>query len=154
MLSSWLFSIMAYIIALLVFKPFVDKDLLTLTQHHRVAIFHRIFSFRNTLLPFLHPGTITADADSKALVELIVLYHPSLDLSDDLTKNDVEQFRYHSKRILTALFPAKSSSCLIQHHIFQLNTNQVNIYSIQHQQINDWKCSNQPLLLYFHGGGF
>ncbi|CAF4938493.1 unnamed protein product [Rotaria sp. Silwood1] len=145
---------MAYIIALLVFKPFVDKDLLTLTQHHRVAIFHRIFSFRNKLLPFIHPGSITADADSKALVELIVLYHPSLDLSDDLTKNDIEEFRYHSKQMLTALFPAKSSSCLIQHHIFQYNTNQVNIYSIQHQQINDWKCSNQSIILYFHGGGF
>ncbi|CAF4922193.1 unnamed protein product [Rotaria sp. Silwood1] len=113
-----------------------------------------MLTLRNKLLPFLHPGSITSDADSKALAELIVLYHPSLDLSDDLTNNDVEQFRYHSKRILTALFPAKSLSCLIQHHIFQYNTNQVNIYSIQHQQINDWKCSNQPILLYFHGGGF
>ncbi|CAF3960434.1 unnamed protein product, partial [Rotaria sp. Silwood1] len=154
MLYNWLFYILANTITLLVFKPFVDKNALTLTKHHRFAIFHQMLTLRNTLLPFLHPGSITMGADSKALAELIVLYHPPLDLSDDLTKNDVEQFRYHSKRILTALFPAKSSSCLIQHHIFQYNTNQVNIYSIQHQQINDWKCSNQPLLLYFHGGGF
>ncbi|CAF4184262.1 unnamed protein product, partial [Rotaria sp. Silwood2] len=31
---------------------------------------------------------------------------------------------------------------------------QINMYSIQHEKINDWKCSNQPLILYFHGGGF
>ncbi|CAF3476843.1 unnamed protein product [Rotaria sp. Silwood1] len=119
-----------------------------------MLILHRIFSLRNKLLPSLHPLSITTDADSKALVELIILYHPSLDLSDDLTDNDIEQFRYHSKRILTALFPIRSSSCLVQHHIFQYNTNQINMYSIQHQQINDWKYSNQSLVLYFHGGGF
>ncbi|CAF4971977.1 unnamed protein product, partial [Rotaria sp. Silwood1] len=145
---------MANFVMLLVFKYFVDKDLLTLTQHHRFAIFHQILSLRDKILSLGHPISITMDADSKALTELMSLYHPSFDLSDDLTNDDIEQFRYHSKRILTALFPAKSSSCLIQHHTFQYNTNQVNIYSIQHQQINDWKCSNQPILLYFHGGGF
>ncbi|CAF1537355.1 unnamed protein product, partial [Rotaria sp. Silwood1] len=74
---------MANAITLLVFKPFVGEDLLKLTQHHRFAIFHQILSFRNKILPFVHPISTTIDADSKALVELIVLYHPSLDLSDD-----------------------------------------------------------------------
>ncbi|CAF1193421.1 unnamed protein product [Rotaria sordida] len=145
---------MGIIVVILVFKPYVDEDLLALTRYHRMAIFHRMFSLRNKLLPFLHPGSITMDADSKALYELISLYHPQLDLSESLTKNDVEKFRYHSKRILTALFPAKSSSCLIQHHILQYNTNQIHMYYIQHEKINDWKCSNQPIILYFHGGGF
>ncbi|CAF4739317.1 unnamed protein product, partial [Rotaria sp. Silwood2] len=113
-----------------------------------------MISLRNKILPFIHPQSIRTDADSKALVELISLYHSELDLSDDLTNNDIEQFRYNSKRMLTALFPARTSSCLIQHHTFQYNTNQVNMYSIQHEKINDWKCSNQPLVLYFHGGGF
>ncbi|CAF4650607.1 unnamed protein product, partial [Rotaria sp. Silwood2] len=119
-----------------------------------MAIFHRMFSLQNKILPFLYPPSRTTDADSKALVDLISLYHPQLDLSDDLTDDDIEEFRYHSKQMLTALFPVRSSSCLIQHHTFQYNTNQVNMYSIQHEQINDWKCSNQPLILYFHGGGF
>ncbi|CAF2956228.1 unnamed protein product [Rotaria sp. Silwood2] len=154
MFDTWLFYIMANTIALLLFTPFVEKDLLTLTRHHRMAIFHRIFSSRNKLFQFLHLGSIKMDADSKALDELISLYRPHLDLNDDLTNNDIEQFRYHSKQILTALFPARSSSCLVQHHTFQYNTNQINMYSIQHEQINDWKCSNQSLILYFHGGGF
>ncbi|CAF4938267.1 unnamed protein product, partial [Rotaria sp. Silwood1] len=154
MLINWVLYIAGIVATLLFIKPFVDEDTLKLTKHHSFAIFHRMLSLRNQLLPSVHPLSITADADSKALVELILLYHPNLDLGDDLTKNDIKQFRYHSKRILTALFPVKSSSCLIQHHIFQYNTNQVNIYSIQHQQINDWKCSNQPIILYFHGGGF
>ncbi|CAF3883855.1 unnamed protein product, partial [Rotaria sp. Silwood1] len=154
MLIKWILYIAGIMAALLFIKPLVDEDILTLTKYHRMAILHRMLSLRNKLLPSVHPVSLSADADSKALVELIALYHPSLDLSDDLTNNDVEQFRYHSKRILTALFPAKSSSCLIQHHIFQYNTNQVNMYSIQHEQINDWKCSNQPIILYFHGGGF
>ncbi|CAF4965252.1 unnamed protein product, partial [Rotaria sp. Silwood1] len=154
MLSHGVFHIIGISVTLLLFKPFINEDLSTLTKQQRIAIFHRIFSLRNKLLPFLHPESITTDADSTALAEVISLYYPPLDLSDDLTNNDVEQFRYHSKRILTALFPAKSSSCLIQHHIFQYNTNQVNMYSIQHEQINDWKCSNQPIILYFHGGGF
>ncbi|CAF1473432.1 unnamed protein product, partial [Rotaria sordida] len=154
MLSSWLYLIVVAMIAFLTIKPYVDKDLLVLTRCHRVAIFHRIFSFRNKLLPFLHPGSIVTDADSKALYELISLYYPQLDLSDDLTKNDIEEFRYHSKRILTALFPARSSSCLIQDHILQYNTSQVHMYYIQHEKIDDWKCSNQSIILYFHGGGF
>ncbi|CAF1387970.1 unnamed protein product, partial [Rotaria sordida] len=103
MLSNWLLYIFATIIAILFFKPYVDEDLLALTGYHRVAIFHRIYSLRNKLLPFLHPGSITMDPDSKALDELISLYHPKLDLSENLTKNDIEEFRYHSKRILTAL---------------------------------------------------
>ncbi|CAF2965944.1 unnamed protein product [Rotaria sp. Silwood2] len=94
------------------------------------------------------------DADSKALDELILLHYPQLDLSDDLTDDDIEEFRYHSKQILTALFPARPSSCLVQYHTFQYNTKQINMYSIQHEQINDWKYSNQSLILYFHGGGF
>ncbi|CAF1200660.1 unnamed protein product [Rotaria sordida] len=154
MLSNWLLYIFATIIAILFFKPYVDEELLALTGYHRVAIFHRIYSLRNKLLPFLHPGSITMDPDSKALDELISLYHPKLDLSENLTKNDIEEFRYHSKRILTALFPAKSSSCLIQHHILQYNTNQIHMYYIQHEKINDWKYSNQSIILYFHGGGF
>ncbi|CAF1241851.1 unnamed protein product, partial [Rotaria sordida] len=152
--STWLFYIMGIIVVILVFKPYVDEDRLALTRYHRMAIFHRMFSLRNKVLPFLHPGAITMDPDSKALYELISLYHPQLDLSESLTKNDVEKFRYHSKRILTALFPAKSSPCLIQHHILQYNTNQINMYYIQHEKIDDWKCSNQPIILYFHGGGF
>ncbi|CAF4030876.1 unnamed protein product, partial [Rotaria sp. Silwood1] len=145
---------MANILLLLVFKPFVNKNLLTLTQHHRFAIFHQMLTLRHKLLPFLNPLSITSDADSKALVELILAYDPGLNLRDDLTNNDIEEFRYHSKQMLTALFPARSSSCLVQHHIFRCNTNKVNIYSIRHQDINDWKCSNQPIILYFHGGGF
>ncbi|CAF5110332.1 unnamed protein product, partial [Rotaria sp. Silwood1] len=154
MLIKWILYVAGIVGALLFIKPFVDEDISTLTKYHRMAILHRMLSLRNKLLPSVHPVSITADADSKALVEVIALYHPSLDLSDDLTNNDVEQFRYHSKRILTALLPAKSSSCLIQHHTFQYNSNQVNMYSIQHEQIIDWKCSNQPIILYFHGGGF
>ncbi|CAF5030648.1 unnamed protein product, partial [Rotaria sp. Silwood1] len=154
MLRNLVLYITGIIPAFIVFTPFVDEDTLKLTNHHRMVILHRMLSLRNQLLPSVHPLSITADADSKALTELILLYHPKLHLSDDLTNNDIEQFRYHSKRILTALFPVKSSSCLIQHHTFQYNTNQVNIYSIQHQQINDWKCSYQPIILYFHGGGF
>ncbi|CAF2985782.1 unnamed protein product, partial [Rotaria sp. Silwood2] len=119
-----------------------------------MAVLHRILSVQNKLLPFLYPGSITMDTDSKALDELITLYHPQLDLGENLTDNDIDEFRYHSKRMLTALFPVRSSSCLVEHHIFQYNTNQINMYSIQHEQINDWKCSNQPLILYFHGGGF
>ncbi|CAF1078374.1 unnamed protein product [Rotaria sordida] len=136
------------------FKPFIDEDLLALTRNHRVAIFHRLLSLRNKLLPFLHPGSITTDVDSKALYELILLYHPELVLSEDLTDHDIEEFRYHSKRMLSALFPTRPSSCLVEHHILQYNTNQIPMYYIQHEQINDWKYSNQPLLLYFHGGGF
>ncbi|CAF4774786.1 unnamed protein product, partial [Rotaria sp. Silwood2] len=154
MLCTWVFYISGIIAVLLIFKPLVDEDILKLTQHYRMTIFHRMISFRNKILPFIHPQSIRTDADSKALVELISLYHSELDLSDDLTNNDIEQFRYNSKRMLTALFPARTSSCLIQHHTFQYNTNQVNMYSIQHEKINDWKCSNQPLVLYFHGGGF
>ncbi|CAF3401341.1 unnamed protein product, partial [Rotaria sp. Silwood2] len=154
MLGSWFIYILANSIVLLLFKHFVDKDLLTLRKDHRIAIFHRMLSLRNKLLPFLHPGPIRMDTDSEALDELILLYHPQLDLSDNLATNDIEEFRYHSKRMLTALFPARSSSCLVQHHTFEYNTNQINMYSIQHEQINDWKCSNQSLILYFHGGGF
>ncbi|CAF1156116.1 unnamed protein product, partial [Rotaria sordida] len=83
---------MGIIVVILVFKPYVDEDLLVLTRYHRMAIFHRMFSLRNKLLPFLHPGSITMDSDSKALYELISLYHPQLDLSESLTKNDVEKF--------------------------------------------------------------
>ncbi|CAF2938639.1 unnamed protein product [Rotaria sp. Silwood2] len=113
-----------------------------------------MLSFRNKILLFLHPKSIKTDADSKALFELISIYHPKLDLNDDLTNNDIEEFRYHSKRILTNLLLAKSSFYLIQHHIFQYNTKQINMYSIQHEKINDLKCFNPPLILYFHGGGF
>ncbi|CAF4411947.1 unnamed protein product, partial [Rotaria sp. Silwood2] len=154
MLNNWLSYIIAYTIVLSFFKHFVDKDLLALTKHHRLAIFHKMISSRNKLLPFLCHGSITMDEDSKVLDELIALYHPQLHLGENLTTNDIKEFRYHSKRILTALFPARSSSCLVQHHIFQYNTKQINMYSIQHEKINDWKCSNQPLILYFHGGGF
>ncbi|CAF4424259.1 unnamed protein product [Rotaria sp. Silwood2] len=154
MLCTWIFYLSGIIATLLFYKPFIDEDLLKLTKHHRMAIFHRMLSFRNKILPFIHPLSKTADADSKALFELFSLYHSELDLSNDLTDNDIEQFRYHSKQMLTGLFPAKSSSCLIQHHTFQYNTKQINMYSIQHEKINDWKCSNQPLVLYFHGGGF
>ncbi|CAF4827892.1 unnamed protein product, partial [Rotaria sp. Silwood2] len=67
-----------------------------------MAVLHRILSVQNKLLPFLYPGSITTDTDSKALDELITLYHPQLDLGDNLTDNDIDEFRYHSKRMLTA----------------------------------------------------
>ncbi|CAF0898283.1 unnamed protein product [Rotaria sordida] len=154
MLSSWILFAMANIITLLFFIPFIDEDLLALTRNHRMVIFHRVLSLRHKLLPFLYPESVKMDADSIALHELISLYDPQLDLGDDITNNDIEEFRYHSKRMLTALFPAKSSSCLVQYHTLQYNTNQVHMYYIQHEQIDNWKCSNQPLILYFHGGGF
>jgi acetyl esterase/lipase len=62
--------------------------------------------------------------------------------------------REHSKQMLTGLHPARSSSCLIEHHIFQYDNHKINMYSIQHDHIDDWKNSNRPIILYFHGGGF
>jgi acetyl esterase/lipase len=95
------------------------------------------------------------DSDSKALDELILLYHPPLHLSENLTYNEIEMLRYHSERMLTGLHPARSPSCLVEHHIFQYDDNNiVDMYSIQHDQLDNWKDSDLPLILYFHGGGF
>jgi acetyl esterase/lipase len=134
--------------------PFIDKNLSPLTRYSRMLLIHRINSARNAILPFLNPRPKGMDADSKALEEMISLYHPPISLSDNLTDNEIKQFRYHSKKMLTGLHPARSPSCRVEYHIFQYDNNRVNMYSIQHDRIDQWKTSNKPLILYFHGGGF
>jgi acetyl esterase/lipase len=154
MLNVWLFYITANIVTLIIVVPYIDRSLSPLSRYARMTMAHAIFTSRNKFFPFISPRVEGMDSDSKALDELISLYHPALDLSENLTTNDIEKLRYHSKRLLTSLHPVPSSSCLIQNHFFQYDSTQVNMYSIQHHQIEDWKNSDRPLILYFHGGGF
>lgn len=145
---------MATVITLIIVKPFIDVERSVLSQHPQMLVMHRVLSIRNTFLPFLNQQLLIRDADSKAFNEIISLYYPRPDLSRNVTNNEIESFRYHSKRMLTALHPTKSPSCLIDHRLFHLNANQIDLYYIQHNQIDDWRSSKQPLILYFHGGGF
>ncbi len=156
MFNIWLLYIVANIFSLIIVVPFIDHNLSPLSRYSRMTIAHRIFTIRNKFLPFINPrpDEMDADADAKALDELISLYHPSLDLSENSTDEDIKLLRYHSKRMLTGLHPPPSSSCLVKHHLFQYDDHQMNMYLIQHEKIDDWKNSNQPFVLYFHGGGF
>jgi acetyl esterase/lipase len=134
--------------------PCIDKNISPLSRYARMTMSHRIFTIRNKIFPFVNPRPEGMDSDSKALDELMALYRPILDLSENFTKKEIEMLRKHSKQMLTSLHPARSPSCLVEHNIFQYDNNKVNIYLIQHDQIDDWKNSNRPLILYFHGGGF
>jgi len=154
MFSSWVFYLMVNILALLFLVPCIDKSLSPLSRFTRMTMAHRLFTLRNKYLPFMSPRPPGMESDSKGFEELISLYYPRLDLSENLTNREIETLRYHSEQLLTSLHPARTSSCVIEHHIFQYDDNRVNMYSIQHNKIEDWKNSDRPLVLYLHGGGF
>jgi acetyl esterase/lipase len=154
MFNIWLFYLAVNMMLLIIVGPFIDRNFSPLSRYSRMKIVHGIFTLRNKFFPFINPRPEGMEADSKALDELISLYYPTLDLNENSTDEDIKHLRYHSKQMLTSLHPPLSSSCLIKHHIFQYDDHQINMYSIQHETIDDWKYSNQSFVLYFHGGGF
>lgn len=134
--------------------PSIDQNLSPFLRYSRMKLVHRIFTIRNEILPFLTPKLKGSDPESNALIELIRLYQPYLQLSNNATENEINMLRYHSKRISVGLHPTPSPSCLIETHTFQHNTRLLKVSYIQHDEIDDWKTSDKPLILYFHGGGF
>lgn len=142
-------------VCMLIFiAPDINKNVSPFLRSSRMALVYRLFTIRNEFFPSLSSRPKEMDSESKALSELITLYYPNLGLSENETEDEIEKLRYHSKRMLSSLHPGPSPSCLIQHHMFLFNKTVMNMYSIQHDRIDDWKLSDRPLVLYFHGGGF
>lgn len=154
MFNAWFFYLVAQILTFFIVKPFVGRDMRESIKNSRLSTMYHVFYMRHKYLSFLNNEFVSIDADSTALNELISLYEPKLDLSENATDEEIENLRYHSKNLFTSLFPSQSSSCIIEHHPFEYNSNKLAMYYIQHGKIDNWQDSNQSIILYFHGGGF
>jgi monoterpene epsilon-lactone hydrolase len=154
MFSVWLYVIVLHIIMFILFAPFIDVNFSPLGRYSRMTVYHRIFSARCAILSFLNIVPVEIDSHSKAFDEVIRLYYPQPVVKDDYTINDIEMIRYHSKKMLAGLLPPRPRSCHIESLLFVHAQNLINISVINDNQIDDWRTSNRPFVLYFHGGGF
>ncbi|CAF3371257.1 unnamed protein product [Rotaria socialis] len=94
------------------------------------------------------------DPDPHALHELLSLYYLKFDLSEYPTDQEIETLRYETKYLLASFYPIRLVSCLVEYHVLQYNSTKVGVYYMKNNQIHNWENSNQPFILYFHGGEF
>ncbi|UJR14247.1 hypothetical protein I4U23_001238 [Adineta vaga] len=134
--------------------PMIDNNLSPLSRSSRIKLIHRLSTIRNLIAPFSNPRVAGMDADSKALEELLEIFYPQLRLSNNASSHEIQIFRQRAKQMFSSLYPTPSPTCVVQAHIFKYDNVPINMYLIQHHRIDDWKNSNKPLILYFHGGGF
>jgi epsilon-lactone hydrolase len=154
MFKFWLFLLISNILVWLIVVPIMDKNLSLLDRSSRMTIIHRIFAFRHRLESIIIRRSSSISPEMEALNELIGLYYPHLILHEYSTYNDIVMFRHHTRRMLNSLYPSRLSTCTIEQHSFRYDDRSVSVYFIQNGDIIDWKNSNRPLILYFHGGGF
>lgn len=154
MFSSTLFCVSAVFAAMITLSPLINYTSVPLARLSRTIFIHRICTIRNQLLPFVNPRTKGMDADGKALEEIMSLYHPPLFLSNNTNENEIYRFRQRARKMFINLYPIQSSTCIIEPHTFEYNGNQIDMYLIHHDELDDWGKSDTPIILYFHGGGF
>ncbi|CAF1188603.1 unnamed protein product [Adineta steineri] len=154
MFSGWVLSTCAMVTTLILMNELNDKTLSAVARYSRMKMMHRILTMRNAFFPILSPRPKGMSAGSKALDEIIDLYHPRLFISENVTNDDVTKLRDNSKQMLTSLHPARTPSCIVRNSRFDYGENYVYVNYIQHNQVDDWKTSHKPFVLYFHGGGF
>lgn len=154
MLNLCFFLITSNVIAWFTVVPLINKDLSLLDRSSRLTIVHQIFSFRNRLGLCFTCSLKSLSSESKALNEIISLFYPRIDLDEDHSYRDIVTYRQNGQRMLSSLFPRRSSSCRIDKETFQSGDRTVNIYLIRDHLLEHWRNSDQQIILYFHGGGF